>query len=467
MSSPPSVQQREEELNKKLEEIRKSNQPKSDKKSAVSSVTQKTFQIGTLEIKEDELDQLENQIKDIGDLKNRLKTISATQLLEILVAGAIKTKASDIHFEPGADSTRIRYRLDGVLHDISSFEKKTYIKILNRIKILSKMRLNIHDTPQDGRFTIRQKSVDIEVRVSVIPSEFGETIVTRLLDPRNIKGDLEELGLRPDLLEIIRIELKNKTGSILTSGPTGSGKTTTLYAFVNTLNEPGTKIITIEDPIEYHITNISQTQVDQKKKYTFSNGLRSIVRQDPDIILVGEIRDRETAEIALNAALTGHLVLSTIHTNNAAGIIPRLIDLGVKPQIIAPAINLSIAQRLLRKLCPDCKKSVKITSEQLKTVRETLVSISKKISLPELNSNLNIYTAGQCSKCSSSGYLGRTGVFELFRVSRNVERLILTSPAISDIEDAALKEGMTTILQDAYIKLLQGITSFEEIESVL
>ena len=459
------------------------------------TIAQKVFKIGAIEIDENELIQLEEQLKDIGDIKNKLQNISATKLLEILIAGALKTKASDIHFETENINTRIRYRLDGVLHDVATLEKVSYVKVLNRVKILSKMKLNIHDSPQDGRFTIKQKDIDpvrgktpssagssadrafeagrtsngieIEVRVSVIPSEFGETIVMRLLDPRAIKGSLEDLGIRKDLLEIVRQELKRKTGAIMTSGPTGSGKTTTLYAFVNALNDPGTKIITIEDPIEYHIEHISQTQVDPKKKYTFSNGLRAIVRQDPDIILVGEIRDRETADIALNAALTGHLVLSTIHTNDAAGIIPRLIDLGVRPQIIAPAINLSIAQRLLRKLCPDCKKQVSVTVEELGKIKKILEPIQKLISFPKLTSSLKLYKANKCEKCNFSGYLGRTGVFELFKVSKSIEKLILTSPSISDIEETALTEGMTTMIQDAYLKLLDGITSLEEIEKTL
>ena len=468
MPSQSIAQKREEELEKKLKKINESSQPESAKKPVASfPTTQKTFQIGSIDISEEELDQLENQIKDLGDLKNKLQTMSTTKLLETLVAGALKTQASDIHLEPGDENARVRYRLDGVLQDISSFEKASYTKVLNRIKILSKMKLNIRDSPQDGRFTIKQKVINIEVRVSVIPSEFGETLVLRLLDPRTIKGTLEDLGLRKDLLEIIRQELKKKTGAIMTSGSTGSGKTTTLYAFVNALNESGTKIITIEDPIEYHIPNISQTQVDQNKKYTFANGLRSIVRQDPDIILVGEIRDKETAEIALNAALTGHLVLSTIHTNNAAGVIPRLIDLGVKPEIIAPAINLSIAQRLLRKLCPNCKKPAKVTAEELDKIKKILEPIQKKVDFTKLNSSLKLYKADKCKNCNFSGYLGRTGVFELFQVSKNIERLILTSPSIYTIEEAALAAGMTTIIQDAYLKLIDGITSIEEIESAL
>src|SRR3989338_227532 len=293
-------------------------------------IKQKVFKVGAIQIDETELAQLQDQIKNIGDLRNKLASISVTKLLEILIAGALKTEASDIHFEPEINDARLRYRLDGILHDITAIEVAYYEKILNRVKVLSTMKLNIHDAPQDGRFTIKQKSVDIEVRVSILPSEFGETIVMRLLDPRTIKSTLEELGMRKDIMELVKKELTRKTGAIMTSGPTGAGKTTTLYAFVNHLNEPGNKIITIEDPIEYHVKNISQTQVEPKKGYNFANGLRAIVRQDPDIVLVGEIRDAETAEIALHASLTGHLVLSTIHTNDAAGVIPRLIDLGIR-----------------------------------------------------------------------------------------------------------------------------------------
>lgn len=430
-------------------------------------IKQKVFKIGAIEIDEKELESLQGQIQGIGDLKNKLQTISVTKLLEILIAGALKTKASDIHFEPETTGTRLRYRLDGILHDITNLDTEYYDKILNRVKVLSKMKLNIHSSPQDGRFTIKQASVDIEVRVSIIPSEFGETIVMRMLDPRNIKVTLESLGMRKDLLEIVLQQLKKKTGAIMVSGPTGAGKTTTLYAFVNHLNEPGTKIITIEDPIEYHVKNISQTQVDPKKGYGFANGLRSIVRQDPDIILVGEIRDVETAEISLHAALTGHLVLSTIHTNDAAGVIPRLIDLGIRPQILAPAIDLTLAQRLVRKLCPSCKKQVKVTPEQLNQIKDILGPLKNRLEIPELSPSLKIYVASQCNDCDNTGYRDRIGVFEAFVVSNSIEELILSSPPMSAVRKMAVAEGMVTILQDAYLKLVAGITSIEEIERTI
>ena len=428
---------------------------------------QELFEVGAVEIEEDELIKIQDDIKTIGDLKNKVTQISTTKILEVLVAGALKIGASDVHFEPETDKTRLRYRLDGVLNDVTFLDKASYAKILNRIKILSKLKLNIHNAPQDGRFTIRQKSVAVEVRVSILPSEFGETVVMRLLDPRALKTNLEDLGIRPDLLELVKKQLNKTTGAVLTTGPTGSGKTTSLYAFIQHLNSTGTKIITIEDPIEYHITGISQTQVDTKKGYSFANGLRAIVRQDPDIILVGEIRDQETADIALQASLTGHLVLSTIHTNNSAGTIPRLIDLGIKPQIIAPAINMAMAQRLLRKLCLNCKVKDKIPPEKLETIKANLSPIKARFKLPDLDSNLTIYFPGKCQECNETGYKGRVGVYEAFILSKEMEHLILKSPAISEVQELAEKEGMVTMLQDAYLKLLDGITSIKEIERII
>ena len=425
------------------------------------------FEIGAIEIKEGELDRLEKELSNTSDLKGRLQKVSTTGLLELLVAGALKTEASDIHLEPEQKSARLRYRIDGLLHDIAVIDRHPYEKALDRIKVLSKMKLNTRGVSQDGRFTIRQKSVSMEVRVSVLPGEFGETIVMRLLDPRTIKKDIEELGMRKDLLEKVKGVLKKPTGAILTTGPTGSGKTTMLYSFVNRLNSPDKKIITIEDPVEYHIEGISQTQVDARRDYTFANGLRAIVRQDPDIILVGEIRDTETADIALQAAITGHLVLSTIHTNDAAGTIPRLIDLGIRPQVIAPAINMAMAQRLVRKLCSNCKKMKKIEAEDLKKVKTLLEPLGEKLGLPKLDSELEIGVPGKCKECNESGYKGRIGVFEAFEMSREVEKLILKSPAISEVRDLIIAEGMITMPQDAYLKLIEGVTSMEEIERVL
>lgn len=425
------------------------------------------FEIGAIELDEAELSKLQSEINSLADLKNKVTQISITKLLEILVAGALKTQASDIHFEPEASGTRLRYRLDGLLQDVTVLDKDYYSKALNRIKILSKLKLNIHSAPQDGRFTIRQGNVDIEVRVSILPSEFGETIVMRLLDPRTIRNTLESLGMRDDILVMVKEQLKRSNGAILTTGPTGSGKTTTLYAFVNFLNAPDSKVITIEDPIEYHIEGISQTQVDATKGYTFANGLRAIVRQDPDIILVGEIRDIETADIALHASLTGHLVFSTIHTNDAAGTIPRLLDLGIKPQTIAPAINMAMGQRLLRRLCENCKIEDTPTPGHLAKIKEQLEPIKKRFSLPELDGSLKVFYPGTCADCNGLGYKGRVGVYEVFVISKAMEKLILSTPAMSDIKELAVQEGMVTMMQDGFLKLVQGTTSLEEIERVL
>lgn len=428
--------------------------------------TDTTFEVGSIDVSPDELDQFQKQIKDLSSLKTQISGVSATKLLEILLAGALKIGASDVHFEPETEHVRLRYRLDGVLQDVTAVDTHAYNKVLSRIKVLSHLKLNIHTAPQDGRFTIHQQAVDIEVRVSILPSEYGETVVMRLLDPRTVKNGLEELGLRPDMLELIKAQLGKPNGAILTTGPTGSGKTTTLYAFLNYLNESGSKIITIEDPIEYHIGGISQTQVEPDKGYDFSNGLRAIVRQDPDIILVGEIRDAETAEIALNAALTGHLVLSTIHTNDAAGTVPRLIDLKVNPQIIAPAIHMAMAQRLVRILCPSCKKTRAATAEEQKLIEDALSPLTDRLKLPGLKT-IRMPEAVGCAACNNTGYKGRVGVFEAFVITPEMEKMILSNPSVSGIRDLAMQQGMITMQQDAYLKLLAGQTDLSEIRRIV
>ncbi|KKU55551.1 MAG: hypothetical protein UX77_C0010G0042 [Parcubacteria group bacterium GW2011_GWA1_47_11] len=425
-----------------------------------------TFETGSININEEDLAKLEAQINSISDLQKQVGSVSVTKLLEILLAGALKIGASDIHFEPTRENTRLRYRLDGVLDDITAIDKNSYEKVVNRIKVLSRLKLNVDRSPQDGRFTIREGKADIEVRVSVLPSEFGETIVMRLLDPRTIHGKLEDLGMRPDFLELVKEHLKKPTGAIFTTGPTGSGKTTTLYAFVRYLNSPEEKIITIEDPIEYRIEGISQTQVDPSAGYAFADGLRSIVRQDPDIILVGEIRDTETAEIALNAALTGHLVLSTLHTNDAAGTIPRLIDLKVQPQIIAPAIRMAMAQRLVRRLCENCRVKRTAGSDEIQKIKSELEPVAAKFNLKNLE-NPEIYEPKGCEKCSGKGYKGRTGVYEAFQITPEMEKLIMSNPPLSAVSELAVQQGMITMKQDAYLKLLDGVTDFEEIERIL
>jgi type IV pilus assembly protein PilB len=422
---------------------------------------------GIVQMKESEISDIEKQVKDIADLKDRLTKLPITQVLDILVAGALKIKASDIHFEPEEKDIRLRYRLDGVLTDVVSFSPTGYPGVLSRIKLLAGMKINIHDAPQDGRFTIRNEAGDIEIRVSVLPGAYGENIVMRILDPSTIRQKLEDLGMRDDILKTIKKLLAKTTGAILTTGPTGSGKTTTLYAFIKYVNSPDVKIITIEDPIEYHIDGISQTQVDVVSGYSFANGLRSIVRQDPDVILIGEIRDVETAEIAMQAALTGHLVFSTLHTNNAAGTIPRLIDLGVRPATIAPAVNAAMAQRLVRRLCNSCRKKSKIHTEDLAIVKNYLADLQQKMGLAKLDESLEIYYPDKCQECNFTGYRDRVGVYELFEIDDEIEKLILKSPAISEIEELTKKKGMLTLLQDGLFKVLDGTTSIEEVMRVI
>lgn len=426
------------------------------------------FEVGAIKVDEATIAQARERITNLSDLKKNVGNVSVTQLFELLIAGALQMHASDIHFEPQQEQTRLRYRLDGLLHDVTDIDKDRYRKLLNRLKVLSKMKLNITKAPQDGRFTIREQDVEIEVRVSILPSEYGESIVMRLLDPRGIKAKIEELGMRTDVLEQVKSLLERPNGTLLTTGPTGSGKTTTLYSFVNYLNTTDKKIITVEDPIEYHISGISQSQVEPSKGYTFATGLRAIVRQDPDIILIGEIRDLETAEIALNASLTGHMVLSTIHTNDAAGTVPRLIDIGVKAETVAPALTMAMGQRLLRRLCQDCKVPMSLEPKDLEKFQTAVNPIRERFNLPEIDEQLPVYGPGDnCSACGGIGYKGRIGVYEVFEVGPEMERAILNKPAVSEIREMAIQNGMVTMLQDGYLKLIDGITSIEEIRRVL
>lgn len=424
--------------------------------------------LGMVQVENKQIEEFQKEIKDYREIKDKLVDLNTTELFSLVIAGALSTDASDIHLEPEENQTRLRYRIDGVLQDVVDLSNAEYKDLLNRIKLTSGLKINITEAAQDGRFTIRLQKVDIEVRVSALPGAYGETIVMRILDPRSIKADIEELGFRPDIIKIIKAQLGRAAGAILMTGPTGSGKTTSLYAFLQYLNEEGTKIITIEDPVEYHVEGVSQTQVDKSKEYTFSNGLRAIVRQDPDVILVGEIRDEETAEIAMNAALTGHIVLTTLHTNDAAGSIPRLINLGVDPAIIAPAITTAMAQRLVRKLCDACKIVSKVTPKDLKKLEKVLSGINNpEVKIPELNENMGIsYPSPEgCEECNGMSYKGRIAVIEVFLVDDDMERLILKQPAVSDVRDLAKEKGMITFLQDAFLKVLNGVTSIEEVEN--
>lgn len=428
---------------------------------------------GSLDIESEEIQVLVKQVKTSADIKKSIETVLAqkksyriSRILEIILAGAISINASDIHIEPEEGSVRLRYRLDGVLNDILNIDHSTYNLLLSRIKLISNLKLNIKDKAQDGRFSIKLGDLEIEIRTSLLPGGYGESVVLRVLNPNAISVPLEELGINDRLLKIILGELRKPNGMILNTGPTGSGKTTTLYAFLKKIHTPEIKIITIENPIEYHLKGVVQTQTDEEKGYTFLEGLRSALRQDPDVIMVGEIRDQETAEIAVNAALTGHLVFSTLHTNNAAGTFPRLIDLGVNPKVITSAINIAMAQRLVRKLCNDCKRKTKPAEEEKSIIKSTLDSVTDKKYLDGLDLD-NIYEAVGCEKCNFTGYRGRTGIYEAVLTDEKIESVVKENPSEREINKAAEDQGILNMKQDGIIKILKGVTSISELSRVI
>ena len=433
--------------------------------------------LGSVAISPAIIEETKRDIKDIAGFKKKLEerlAQSVTELLDIILFGSIILDASDIHVEPQENDARLRIRLDGILQDVIFFDHVVYHHLLSRLKLLSKLKLNITDKPQDGRFTIGVENSLIEIRTSSLPAEYGESIVMRILNPKSLI-DLDSLGLREDLLKTFQKEITKPNGMIIVTGPTGSGKTTTLYAFLKKIQNPEIKIITIEDPIEYHLKGVSQTQVSPEKGYTFADGLRSIVRQDPDVILVGEIRDLETAKIGLQAALTGHLVLSTLHTNDAAGTIPRLVDLGTDASSIAPALKMAVAQRLVRKVCPKCSILVSPGAKELSELKRGLKSLAKSlpagrqgVKIPDLD-KIKIAEAkeGGCPYCNFTGYKGRKGLYEAFLVDSEMEKFILTNPPVSSIRELAIKKGMVTMYQSGLIDIAEGKTTFDEVARVV
>jgi type IV pilus assembly protein PilB len=416
----------------------------------------------SVNLSKEELEKFDQELKDLISLKQLITALPTTQVLNVMMGGAYKLGASDVHIEPQEKNLRLRYRIDGVLHDVAEFPFSVFKPIVSRIKMMSGMKINLHDIAQDGTFEINLANKKIDIRVSLIPGNFGESIVMRLLDPDSINVGVENLGLQGLAYEEIQKQMTAPNGMILTTGPTGSGKTTTLYAIINKLNDPENKIITIEDPIEYEVKGISQTQVEKSRGYTFATGLRAIVRQDPDVILVGEIRDEETADIAVNSALTGHLVLSTIHTNSAIGTIPRFIELGIKPSLISPSVNALIGQRLVRKLC-DCKEEYVPAKESVESLKKILSIISPKAKLDIPKKINKLYRPKGCIKCNKLGYKGRIGIFEVFTINEEIEKLILNLAGETEITLAALESGMITMLQDGILKALEGTTSIEEV----
>jgi len=387
---------------------------------------------------------------------------TATSLMADLFALAYGLEASDIHLEPGADKTSARLRIDGVLQPVVEIDKPIAKSLVTRIKMLSKLKLNVSNQPQDGRLTFLYDNKPIDVRVSILPAAGGEGVVLRLLGVGAQSLNISELGLRGRALEVVTRALHKPNGMMITTGPTGSGKTTTLYSFLMELNKPGVKIITLEDPVEYKLVGIQQTPIDHTVDFNFANALRSVLRQDPDIVMVGEIRDQETAETALQAALTGHVVLSTLHTNDASGAVPRLITMDIKPFVIAPAINAIIAQRLVRKLCQACKKEAKPSAAILKSVEKIVAAIPAN-SNEAAPKKLTFYHSEGCDACHNLGYKGRIGIYEVIEITDPIRDLILKEGASHEIRQLAVKDGMLSLLQDGILKALEGITDVEEV----
>jgi type II secretory ATPase GspE/PulE/Tfp pilus assembly ATPase PilB-like protein len=415
-----------------------------------------------INITDEELNRYALTIKNLQTLQEQFQAVSITDILTLMIASAIKVNASDIHVEAEEGGIKVRYRIDGVLQDVATLPKEQWKRFVSRIKLLAALKINVTDRPQDGRVTLRLEESSLDVRVSTMPTIHGESVVMRILHSGTKGVTFDELGLLGDAYARLKHEVERPTGMIITTGPTGSGKTTTLYAILRTLNQPDVKIITLEDPIEIKMEGVNQSQVDPSRDYTFAKGLRSILRQDPDICMVGEIRDLETAEIAIQAALTGHLMLSTIHTNSAAGALPRFLSMGVKPFLLAPALNSIIGQRLVRRICSNCIEPLELDAEAQARVQKVLETLppNEKSKLPPLQ----FYHGKGCEECSGLGYKGRIGIYEIFIMSKELEAIILSN-SVSEykIQELALSQGMVTMVQDGLLKALNKVTTVEEV----
>jgi general secretion pathway protein E len=404
-------------------------------------------------LEESDFEILSSPITETEDILDMANEAPIIRLVNTVIKQAIEDRASDIHIEPFEKDLIIRFRIDGILYNMFTPPKKYQAAIISRIKIMSNLNIAENRLPQDGRIQLKVGGKDIDIRVSVFPTYYGERIVLRLLNKSDMKFDLDSLGFSKDSLSIFNELIKKTHGIILVTGPTGSGKTTTLYSVLTRLNTYDVNILTVEDPIEYQLHGVGQMQVKPKIDLTFAAGLRSILRQDPDIIMVGEIRDLETAEIAIQAALTGHRVFSTIHTNDAASGITRLLDMGVEPFLIASSVNAFLAQRLVRTICPHCKQSYKPDAVVLKDLGIKSTQLQGK----------KLYKGKGCDKCINTGYLGRTGIYELLPITNDIRKLIMEHADAVTIKEKAIANGMKTLLLDGIEKAFQGITTLEEV----
>ena len=421
-----------------------------------------------VEIKAEDLEKYKKELSNYKKLNEIINNVNISDVITLILATGLKVSSSDIHIEAEVSGVAVRFRIDGVLQEAAVIDSVRWKKIISRLKLLAKVKINIENKPQDGRFNIVMPDEKIDVRSSFLPTAYGESVVLRILRSSSAQMSFDDLGLREESYEILKREIKKPNGLILTTGPTGSGKTTTLYAILNKLNTPNTKIITLEDPIEYQLEGINQSQVNKKAGFTFANGLRSILRQDPNIVMVGEIRDLETAEISVQASLTGHLVLSTLHTNDASGVIPRLTDMGVKPYFLIPSINAVVGQRLVRKLCPHCRKEHILNENEEEQVKKILSVISPKANVDIPSQLTKIYKASDegCNKCNFTGYKGRIGIYEIFLMNEKIKELTMSSAPAFKILQEAIQSGMLTMLQDGILKCLEGVTSLDEIYRV-
>lgn len=418
-------------------------------------------------LSEEKIKAYEQEIKQLSELKAKLPSISSEEAVYLISVGGLKTGASDIHFEPEEKIVRVRFRIDGVLHTIFEMDKGVYNNIVNQIKYQCKMKLNINNEPQDGRYNFMVNERKVDVRVSDLPTEFGETFVCRLLDSGKKLAEFEEMGFWGENLQHMEHLTHISHGMILITGPTGSGKTSTLYSMLSKFNKPESKVITLEDPIEYHLPGISQSQINEKRGYDFAGGLRAILRQDPDVVMIGEIRDLETAETAAQAALTGHVLLSTLHTNSAIESIPRLINIGLPPFMVAPALNTIIAQRLVRRICPACQKMEPLSVTEADELSK-MIEVIKKIrpSLTDLTVPTELPKAPGCDVCSHTGYKDRISVVEMLNVDFEIRDLILNKASTTKMIEAARRKGMLTMREDGVLKVLKGITTLEEVHRV-
>ena len=402
------------------------------------------------------------QTVDLAKIGEVIREAPIAKIVSTVLDFAMKARASDVHIEPGEEQTRVRYRIDGILHEKLVLPKNVHEAVVSRIKILADMKIDEKRVPQDGRFNFKSGTEEVDLRVSSLPTVNGEKVVMRLLKKSGEVPTLPALGLRGRALRNLETSALVPHGIILITGPTGSGKTTTLYAILTRINTPRVNIVTLEDPVEYQIAGINQVQVNPQAGLTFASGLRSFLRQDPNIIMVGEIRDKETTELAIQASLTGHLVFSTLHTNSASGALPRLLDMEAEPFLLASSMTCVMAQRVLRKICDECKEAYSPLPEVAEDVKQVLGPMYEGWK-KEHGEQLTLYRGRRCDKCGDTGYKGRIGIFEVLLVTEKVGKLILEHAPASSIEKAAVEDGMVLMKQDGYFKALEGITSIEEV----